>query len=218
MRKAFTLIELMIVIAIIAIIAAIAIPNLLESRITANEASAATSLKSGVLPGQVQFQAGAYLDGADNDGRGMYAPHVAAMSGATTTGASVNTTTAPNKALSLLDPKFNNTLGQAGNTTYFAVTTSARVGAYDFAILRSTANEDNAESYWGGIACPRDTTGNEARRAFGINTTGTIYQTKQTVELSSTVITTLSADGQIFASDPTQNVAPVGGNAAPYQK
>ena len=34
MRQAFTLIELMIVIAIIAIIAAIAIPNLLESRIS----------------------------------------------------------------------------------------------------------------------------------------------------------------------------------------
>lgn len=41
----FTLIELMIVIAIIAIIAAIAIPNLLTSRISANESSAAASLR-----------------------------------------------------------------------------------------------------------------------------------------------------------------------------
>ena len=43
--RAFTLIELMIVVAIIAIIAAIAIPNLLESRMQANEADAVAALK-----------------------------------------------------------------------------------------------------------------------------------------------------------------------------
>ena len=44
--QAFTLIELMIVIAIIAIIAAIAIPNLLRARASANEESAISSLRT----------------------------------------------------------------------------------------------------------------------------------------------------------------------------
>ena len=42
----FTLIELMIVVAIIAIIAAIAIPNLLRSRIQSNESSAIGNLRT----------------------------------------------------------------------------------------------------------------------------------------------------------------------------
>ncbi len=44
--RGFTLIELLIVIAIILIIAALAIPNLLHSRIVANEASAVSSIRT----------------------------------------------------------------------------------------------------------------------------------------------------------------------------
>lgn len=44
--KGFSLIELLIVVAIILIIAAIAIPNLLRARIAANEASAVASLRT----------------------------------------------------------------------------------------------------------------------------------------------------------------------------
>src|ERR1700690_2362414 len=44
--RGFSLIELLIVVAIILIIAAIAIPNMLRARISANEASAASSVRT----------------------------------------------------------------------------------------------------------------------------------------------------------------------------
>ncbi len=194
MHHGFTLIELMIVIAIIAIIAAIAIPNLLESRVTAQENAAAAALKSGLLPAQVQFQAGGYLDD-NNNGLGEYAavnnppePEVyLTLSGQMP----INGIT-----LNLLAPTFNGS--------------NPVISGYVFQDPVTTAGSE--EMAWAVGARPVDI--NQGRRQFVINQAGNIY-TAGPATTANSPITLVGAAG-VFGLSCTS--APSSAAWRPYRR
>ncbi len=98
-KKGFTLVELLVVISIIVIIAAIAIPNFMRSRMSANEASALASSRQ-IATAQTAFKASVLFDSdangegdygtlgqlADPDGAGLTHPYIDETLGAGTKG------------------------------------------------------------------------------------------------------------------------------------
>ncbi len=178
----FTLIELMIVVAIIAIIASVAIPKLLSARLSANESAAISTLRS-ISSAQAQLQSSSAID-SDSDGGGEYG-YFAELAGTVEMrvddGAGV-----PEVGASLLAPAMlSSALGNVADSVvtrsgyvfqmWLPDDTGAGIAEADTGGMDAETDPDNCENFWACYAWPLDF-GGTGNRVFFINQDGDILQ------------------------------------------
>jgi prepilin-type N-terminal cleavage/methylation domain-containing protein len=171
----FTLIELMIVVAIIAIIAAIAIPNLLSARLNANETAAVATLRN-ITSAQAQFQTSAHAD-SDNDGTGEFGVF-GELSAGTQVRSTGNTITPSVLSGAFKAVDGDGEVSRSGYLFQMYLPGAAGAGVPEEADGGITAGVDNdlAETTWCCYAWPANYN-NSGNRTFFVNQSGDVTAT-----------------------------------------
>ena len=221
-RRTFTLIELMIVVAIIAIIAAIAIPGLLRARISSNETSAIGSLRT-CSTSQSQFQNATVKD-RDLDGVGEYG-FFTELSGiaALPVGASTGTPARPSFMNSVFGTTSSANVGTANKSgfnfkMYLPTGAAAAPTGEDgtvvativvTAVPTAAALVNAQETRWATYAWPTSA-GNSGNKSFFVNQGGEVIATSNlptgVSSLFYTGTTTTPGANAIFTTTSTLDI------------
>lgn len=201
----FTLIEMLIVTTVFGVLASVAVPNLLSSRLAANEAAVIATMRA-ISTAQFQFISAAELD-SNNDFGYEYGTlgELAAIDNLRGTGEKL-----ARNLLSTGSAQVDN-VGWATHHGYhfcLYLPSASGVGVVGMPANSGSIDAEQSQRFWTCVAWPT-TVGSTGRRAFFVNQQGQVLQNMNTAYSGTTTVPEAGAGlvGGAPANINSQNLA-----------